>query len=432
MTNPVTLHLGDCRDVLATLPDGSIDAVVTDPPYGLGKAPDALAMLRDWLDTGHHDVKGRGFMGREWDAFVPQPVLWREVYRVMKPGAHLVAFAGTRTQDLMGLALRLAGFEIRDCLSWLYGTGFPKSLDISKAIDKAAGAAREVIGRKADPRYASPATASSGAPMGNISPRTNAPSSYFAAGNVTAPATPEAAVWQGWGTALKPAYEPIILARKPLAGTVVANVQAHGTGGINIDGCRIGTDGGTAKGSFPNGPSVNSWGSHLNGACDIISIGKGRWPANVVLNEQAAALLDAEAGETVTGAWDGFRNAPKTGGIYGEFAQVGDTNRARPADRGGPSRFFYTAKASSAERELEDGSRSTHPTMKPTDLMRWLVRLVTPPGGTVLDPFAGSGTTGVACAEEGFDFIGVERETEYHAIAFARIAAATRQGRLDL
>lgn len=419
----VTLHLGDCRDVLATMPDASIDAVVTDPPYGLGAAPDALAMLRDWLDAGHHDVKGRGFMGKEWDAFVPQPALWLEVARVMKPGAHLVAFAGTRTQDLMGLGLRLAGFELRDVLAFMFGTGFPKSLDVSKAIDKEAGAVREVIGR-ATGRAATPKHDIRGGAYGDGTSRTIDLSA------ITAPATAAARQWEGWGTALKPAYEPIILARKPLIGTVAANVQAHGTGGLNIDACRIGTNGGTAKGSFPNGPAVNSCGSHLNGSCEIISIGKGRWPANVCLDEAAAAMLDEQSGELSTGAWNGIRNTPKTGGIYGDFAQVGDTDRARPSDRGGASRFFYTAKAPRSERELEDGSRSTHPTVKPASLMKWLVRLVTPPGGTVLDPFAGSGTTGVACAEEGFNFIGIEREPEYHQIATKRLDAATRQGRL--
>lgn len=177
---------------------------------------------------------------------------------------------------------------------------------------------------------------------------------------------------------------------------------------------------------------MSAYGHGLNGGCNIVDLGKGRWPANVVLDEEAAEALDVQSGTLKTGAWDGKRTIPKEGGIYGDFAAVGQTQRARPADTGGASRFFYTAKASSAERELEDGGRSTHPTVKPVDLMRWLVRLVTPPGGTVLDPFAGSGTTGVACAEEGFRFIGIEREPEYHAIALARIAAATRQGRLDL
>lgn len=412
----VTLHLGDCRDVLATMPNGSVDAVVTDPPYGLGAAPDALAMLRDWLDAGHHDVKGRGFMGKEWDAFVPQPALWLEVARVMKPGAHLVAFAGTRTQDLMGLGLRLAGFELRDVLAFMFGTGFPKSLDVSKAIDKEAGAVREVIGR-ATGRAATPKHDIRGGAYGDGTSRTIDLSA------ITAPATAAARQWEGWGTALKPAYEPIILARKPLIGTVAANVQAHRTGGLNIDACRIGTDGGTAKGSFPNGSSVSAYGHGLNGGCDIVDLGKGRWPANVVLDEEAAAELDAQTGESTS------RIGKPRAGASGDGWGMTKTG-AEYADSGGASRFFYTAKASSAERELEDGSRNTHCTVKPTDLMKWLVRLVTPPGGVVLDPFMGSGSTGVACAEEGFRFIGIEREAEYHQIATKRLDAATRQGRL--
>lgn len=422
-----TLHLGDCRDVLATMPDASIDAVVTDPPYGLGKAPDALAMLRDWLDTGHHDVKGRGFMGREWDAFVPQPVLWHEVYRVMKPGAHLVAFAGTRTQDLMGLALRIAGFEIRDCLSWLYGTGFPKSLDISKAIDKEAGAIREVVGR-ATGRAATPKHDIRGGRYADGTSRT------IDLSDITAPATDAARQWEGWGTALKPAYEPIILARKPLIGTVAANVQALGTGGLNIDACRIEGAPGVPGSSGYKGAESNVLGKGWNAtasrraAAYIANPPSGRWPANVVLDEVAAAMLDEQSGVSKSSA------KPRNNGEFKSQSKGADKAHVTHGheDTWGASRFFYTAKASSAERELEDGSRSTHPTMKPTDLMRWLVRLVTPPGGTVLDPFAGSGTTGVACAEEGFDFIGVEREAEYHAIAVKRLDAATRQGRLDL
>lgn len=398
--------------------------MVTDPPYGLGKAPDALAMLRDWLDTGHHDIKGRGFMGREWDAFVPQPALWREVARVMKPGAHLLSFAGTRTMDVMGLALRLAGLEVRDCLSWNYGSGFPKSLDISKAIDAAAGATREITGPGRWAERSSPHD------FGVIN------DDSWQGGktrNNTAPATPEAAAWEGWGTALKPAWEPILMARKPLIGTVAANVQAHGTGGINIDACRIGTskDAPASRSTVGNSVYGGNIGS-LGGVGSGFDPNIGRWPANVVLDEEAAAMLDEQSGTLKTGAWDGKRTIPKEGGIYGDFAAVGQTQRARPADTGGASRFFYTAKASSAERELEDGSRSTHPTVKPTDLIKWLVRLVTPPGGVVLDPFMGSGSTGVACAEEGFRFIGIEREPEYHAIAVKRLDAATRQGRLDL
>ncbi len=357
----VELHHGDCLDVLRAMPDASVDAVVTDPPYGLGNAPNALAMLRDWLDTGHRDVKGSGFMGKAWDAFVPQPALWREVARVMKPGTHLVAFAGTRTQDLMGLALRIAGLELRDVLAWMYGSGFPKSLNLGG----------------------------------------------------------------GMGTALKPAYEPAILARKPLIGTVAANVQAHGTGGINIDACRLGE---SAEWSYPNGRGGQGWHGKESLAANIrtpMSATKGRWPANVVLDEVAAAMLDKQTGDSVS------RIGKPRAGAKGEGWGMSKTG-AEYADSGGASRFFYTSKAGREDRELEDGTRSTHPTVKPVDLMRWLVRLVTPPGGVVLDPFMGSGSTGVACVHERFRFIGIEREAEYVAIARARLDAATRQGVLDL
>jgi site-specific DNA-methyltransferase (adenine-specific) len=364
----VELHHGDCLDVLRAMPDASVDAVVTDPPYGLGKAPDALAMLRDWLDTGHHGVKGSGFMGKAWDAFVPQPALWREVTRVMKPGAHLVTFAGTRTQDLMGLALRIAGLELRDVLAWMYGSGFPKSLNLGG----------------------------------------------------------------GMGTALKPAYEPVILARKPLIGTVAANVQAHGTGGLNIDACRIGTTKSVpaSRSAVKNHVDGGNIGS-LTGVGSGFDPNVGRWPANVVLDEAAATMLDEQAGELGLSAGTEKAGNAHPNGIYGRRVKLGK-GAIGFGDRGGPSRFFYTSKAGREDRELEDGTRSTHPTVKPVDLMRWLVRLVTPPGGVVLDPFMGSGSTGVACVHERFRFIGIEREAEYVAIARARLDAATRQGVLDL
>lgn len=254
MTDPViignaTLYLGDCREILRTLPDSSVDSIVTDPPYGLGKEPDALAMLADWLATGHHDVKGSGFMGKAWDAFVPQPALWRECLRVLKPGGHLLAFAGTRTHDLMTLGLRIAGFEIRDTIMWVYGSGFPKSLDVSKAIDKAAGAEREVVGQK----FVTNAAQGKGLGHGDLV------GGKVRAGliDITAPATDAARQWQGWGTALKPALEPITVARKPLIGTVAENVLAYGTGALNIDGCRV--EGGKIAGA---GGTRRSGGGH--------------------------------------------------------------------------------------------------------------------------------------------------------------------------
>ena len=418
----------DCLDAMRAMPDASIDAIVTDPPYGLS------------------------FMGRDWDHGVPGVPFWIEALRVAKPGAHLVAFGGTRTYHRLACAIEDAGWEIRDCLSWLYGSGFPKSLDVSKAVDKldatdeqerrrrkftawvrSTGVTARQIDKATGTKMGSHYTTHSSQPaimtrehldacrnlLGDVPEWVereceirSVESANFASRKVlemremrdtqqvriacaasaaeynpaaravvpiTTPATDAARQWQGWGTALKPAYEPIILARKPLVSTVAANVLAHGTGAINVDACRIGE----------------------------------RWPANLALDEEAAAML------------------------------------------GEPSRFFYTAKASRSERNAgcdaidarpQDPTRdvdapggnnprnrgaaarvNSHPTVKPLALMRWLVRIVTPPGGVVLDPFCGSGTTLVAAIEEGFDCVGVEREAEYVAIIKARVAAAQQR-----
>jgi DNA modification methylase len=370
---------GDCLDAMPNIPENSIDAIVTDPPYGLA------------------------FMGKAWDHAVPGPEFFAAMLRVAKPGAHLVAFGGTRLYHRMTVAIEDAGWEVRDSLMWLYGSGFPKSHDVSKAIDKRGGAdvgwfgpwfrvwreensitqkqvaalfpsktggltgcvanwelgfnvptpdqfnlirdtfslpfesieeaEREVVGHQRQGRLA-------------VAPGQHNDRSMTTL-DVTAPATNEAKRWQGWGTALKPAWEPIVLARKPLDGTVAANHLRHGCGGLNVDGCRV--------------EEINH---------------DPRWPANLILGE---GVTDAE--------W---------------------------------SRFFYCPKASKADRD----ENNNHPTVKPTDLMRYLCRLITPQGGTVLDPFTGSGSTGKAAILEGFNFIGIERDTEYVNIAKARIAKA--------
>jgi len=332
----------DCRDAMRAMDADSIDAIVTDPPYG-------------W-----------SFMGREWDHGVPGVEFWVEALRVAKPGAHLVAFGGARTFHRLTCAIEDAGWEIRDCLSWLYGSGFPKSLDVSKAIDKAAGAEREVIeSRSAAVGFDTKKEGGGGWSAGVVS--------------VTSPATDDARAWQGWGTALKPAWEPVIIARKPLGGTVASNVLAHGTGAINVDGCRIQHSEPAKKTarSSPRYSGVTMNAGVRGGAQPTIASAdpSGRWPANVVLDEEAAAML------------------------------------------GEPSRFFYVAKATGDER----GAGNTHPTVKPQALMRMLVRLVTPPSGLVLDPFCGSGSTLVAASLEGFSAVGIEREPEYAAIARGRI-----------
>lgn len=389
------IHHGDCLDILPTLDAESVDACVTDPPYGLA------------------------FMGKAWDHGVPGEPYWREVSRVLKPGGHLLAFGGTRTHHRLMVAIEDAGFEIRDCLMWLYGSGFPKSLDVSKAIDKAAGAERQVIGENplAAKQTGQENTASHGDRQSNL--------------YITAPATDAAQQWAGWGTALKPAWEPIILARKPLAGTVAATVLMHGTGALNVDGCRIGTgedlkaaDYDDSRRQSPKFSGILSHGKQGEYRRSPGTVPAGRWPANVCLDEEAARLLDEQSGER-PGSPKQWRSNGKRSGT--SFNAADDGSLQAPMDRfgygdtGGASRFFYTAKASRSER----GAYNDHPTVKPLALMRWLVRLVTPSGGVVLDPFLGSGTTALACQREGFGCIGIERDEHSVEIALRRLEQTT-------
>ena len=381
-TPDVQIILGDCREIIATLPDNSVHSIVTDPPYELG------------------------FMGKKWDnsGIAYDVTLWAECLRVLKPGGHLLAFGGTRTYHRMACAIEDSGFEIRDSIHWLYGSGFPKSHDVSKAIDKAAGAEREVVGPTK---------------RGAQSVATNAYGSWGEGIVPTAPATDAAREWEGWGTALKPAHEPIVVARKPLIGTVAANVLRHGTGALNIDSARV--DMGDEYDPTKIQRQQHSSGA-IDGAFGAASlIGKeiatykpgGRWPANVITD----------------------------GSIEAEWV-----------------RYFYCAKPSKAERNagldaLPKGDRvfmgssgrtfkdgewvethsepikraNTHPTVKPLALMRYLVRLVTPPGGTVLEPFAGSGTTLAAAIIEGFNVIGCELTADYLPIINGRIEWAKQK-----
>ena len=411
------IDLGDCRELMREMLEASVDAIVTDPPYELG------------------------FMGKRWDSSgVTYDVsLWKLALAVLKPGGHLVAFGGTRTYHRLACAIEDAGFEIRDTLAWMYGQGFPKSLDVSKAIDKAEGHER---GDVRDTRNGP-----------NTNPLTKG--DKYGGGYVQAerpdagPFTEAARQWQGWGTALKPAFEPIILARKPLAGTVAANVLAHGTGALNVDGCRIPAGGGSPAAArresarkSGNAP-MQSRVLGVEKAADADAIGKlgrrgsadvymaeresealGRWPANVLLDEAAAALLDEQSGERISGAREAGEFQPQ--GFYANAIgpRPAGMERAMPslqATSGGASRFFYTSKASSAERSAGLAERSTHPTVKPLDLMQWLCRLVTPPGGLILDPFAGSGSTVIAALREGFRCVGFEREADYVAVARRRV-----------
>ena len=406
----IRLINGSSPEALCTLDDNSVDSIVTDPPYGLS------------------------FMGKKWDYDVPSVDVWRECLRVLKPGGHLLAFAGTRTQHRMAVRIEDAGFEIRDMIAWVYGSGFPKSLDVSKAIDKAAGAVREVVGENPNSR---PNMVRVGAAV--LSPRVDAP--------ITAPATDLARQWEGWGTALKPALEPITVARKPLIGTVAENVTTWGTGAINVDGGRVPGDGGgwNGLGDTPTNAYAQDWRRPDGVQREPL----GRFPANLIHDgsDEVVGLFPVSK-DGVTGK----RTANGSMFDMGAHDQWGGYGGA-----GSAARFFYCAKASRSDREdgcahleaktagevtggREEGSaglesprsgagrrreetRNHHPTVKPTDLMRYLCRLVTPPGGVILDPFMGSGSTGRGAVLEGFSFIGVEREADYIEIARARIGA---------
>ena len=378
---------GNNLDILPTLPDNSVDSIVTDPPYELG------------------------FMGKKWDStgIAYSVELWQECLRVLKPGGHLLAFSGSRTYHRMTVAIEDAGFEIRDMISWISNKTFPKSLNISKAIDKAAGK------------------------------RGNVGKGFLVAGeynnrNLKAPPTDykdpelvtnEAKKWEGWGTALKPTVEPIVMARKPVEGTVANNVLTYGTGGLNIDASRIGTE--TRINPPGNNQDGSGWGMRPNVESSEVA---GRWPANVVFDEHAAEILDQQSGETKSpktyirnsGTLEGERVA------YANIRETAGTESKNYGDMGGASRFFYVAKASKKDRnEGLENLPNTHPTVKPTSLMEYLITMVTPPSGTVLDPFTGSGSTGKAAVLNGFDFIGIEMTEDYLPIIEGRLSHAEKQ-----
>jgi site-specific DNA-methyltransferase (adenine-specific) len=473
---PAALMLpGDCIEVMKTLPEGSIDAIVTDPPYGLsfmGKEWDRFevpGMGERMEEEGNPVLQGptghahsHGIDPSANGAFQEWCLVWaRQALRVLKPGGYLLTFGGTRTYHRVACAVEDAGFEIRDCIMWLYGSGFPKSLDVSKAIEKQKVTSSEDIER-----------------------------------------------WQGWGTALKPAFEPVIVARKPLIGTVAANVLAHGTGAINIDGCRITTadnlNGGAYSGEERKRDNYSASDANAEASLTRLRRGvgefkqpQGRWPANVILTHSddcvcmglplpsmpynpatdvveyvrsagpelwkcapgcPIAELDAQSGVLTSGDLSPENNVRESSGWSGG-SSASRVKSAFVASSGGASRFFYCAKPSRAERDMgcselpastggeatdrkddsagtkspragagrTGGSRNIHPTVKPIALMRWLCRLVTPVGGIVLDPFLGSGTTLCAAIAEGFAAVGIEREAAYLPIAQARVKAAIEQ-----
>lgn len=454
MTAPtITVLTGDALAHLRTMPDNSADAVITDPPYGLSNhKPDAIIDALTAWTTGDdtHVPNGRGFMGKEWDKFVPPPAIWKECRRVLKPGGHMAVFAGTRTQDLMGLSIRLAGFEIRDTLGWIYGSGFPKSMDISKAIDKTGGASPEVQARtlKAERERAGMTREQVAAKIGCSAasvrnweegrPRakgmhvefiTPGPEYRDALADLLGYSSDEREIigatddrrgdgtviglghsgveygesstdaakqWQGWGTALKPAIEPIILARKPLDGTVAQNVLEHGVGGLNIDGTRIGTEQryNAAAGNKPGGASYNMSAAGMPENVEGKTV-SGRFPANVLLDEHAAEALDEQSGAS-------------------RFFPV----------------FRYQAKAPKKERPVivrEDGTKVQHPTVKPVALMEWLVTLMAPPGAHIIDPFAGTGTTLQAARNLNVHATGIELDPEHVELIEQRLQTTEKE-----
>lgn len=417
----VKLHAGNCAGIVEAMPDCSVDSVVTDPPYALVSISKRLgkpgsAPIQHGTD-GAYARAGAGFMGKTWDtgevAF--DPAFWVEVLRVAKPGAWLAAFGGTRTYHRLACAIEDAGWEIRDQAAWCYGSGFPKSHDVSKGIDKAAGATREVISEGAAVKRMIPGADQNKSGWEKDNGREYVPT-------VTAPATPEAAEWEGWGTALKPAWEPICLARKPLIGTVAQNVLMHGTGAINIDGCRVESDGGSARcGEAPQGRRYTDAGSTNFSALPGPRGGdpKGRFPANIIHDgspEVLAAFGEAPGAQRAVGPEHAAKQGTAVYGDYGPRSQTDPRN-----DSGSAARFFYGAKA-----DADDRLGFTHPTIKPVDLMQWLVRLVTPRGGLVLDPFAGTGTTGEAAWREGMRATLIERDPEYQAFIARRMDLAVR------
>ena len=364
----------DCIEAMKAMPDNSVDSIVTDPPYELG------------------------FMGKSWDAsgIAFNVDVWREALRVIKPGGHLLAFSGSRTYHRMAVAIEDAGFEIRDQIMWVYGSGFPKSHNISKGIDKAAGAEREVVGQTTKARSTS----------GKSALPTVGGETVYETWDEAAPATAAAKQWNGWGTALKPAHEPMVLARKPLEGTVANNVLTYGTGGLNIDGSRVGSEGGTSLEGVE--PTPRSGNENVYGVYENMSFGKpveglGRFPANFIHDG-----LETE--------WAKF--------FYCAKASKRDRNEGLDgfeAKRDHDGRADGGVGGDNPRNRTNNAKVNHHPTVKPVTLMQYLVCLVTPPNGIVLDPFMGSGSTGKACAYEGFDFIGIDQSAEYVAIAQARI-----------
>ena len=409
-----TLYQGNSLEILPLLEAGQFTACVCDPPYHLTQTNRKGSPRNNDPKNPRSRTRPvpKGFMGKAWDGgdIAFRVEFWREVLRVLKPGAMLLAFGGTRTFHRLTCAIEDAGFEIRDCLMWLYGSGFPKSLDISKAIDKAAGARREIVGRRSQPDIRG----------GNYNNRR-------CRGKVeildSLPATKLAKRWNGWGTALKPAWEPVVLAMKPLGGTFAENARRHGVAGLNIGASRVSVGkGGRCRGEKTARKRYAESGS-TNFATTLGPRGgdaNGRWPANLLLDETSRTMLDKQSGVLTSGKMPAGTIRRNRSGFTGKMPTR--TARATPADSGGASRFFYCAKASRRDQTCDGRVENNHPTVKPQPLMEYLCRLVTPPdGGIILDPFMGSGSTGIAALVTGNRFVGIELEPASFRTARQRI-----------
>ena len=471
----IDLRLGDCIEVLKTLPDNSVDSIVTDPPYHLtsivkrfGKEGSAPAQFGT---DGAFARASKGFMGKEWDGgdIAFRTDVWKECYRVLKPGGHLLSFGGSRTYHRMAVAIEDAGFEVRDQIMWVYGSGFPKSHNIGKAIDKIQGNEREILGTKADFSLdGAKRNPNNHREIGEAAKEISHEYGYKQGWE--APVTKGQSDWEGWGTALKPAHEPICMARKPISEKSIAeNVLKHGTGGINIDDSRIGSEVRTTPIHSDDVKDDNTlFGLHKTIQHERVETTEGRFPANIIFDEEAGKILDEQSGERGNGWKKNYGKEDYTGLQYSSSTQQcvfggGYSGNNTYADKGGASRFFYCPKVSKKERNagLEDFEAKTnrqkghgldricgncgtsmlkpqdckcetpdwitppkknhHPTVKPIALMEYLIKLVTPKGGIVLEPFMGSGSTGIAAKNLGMSFIGIEREEEYFEIAKQRI-----------
>ena len=445
-TNCIT---GKCEEVLKAYPDNHFDAVVTDPPYGLGKEPDPIEVMKSWSSEGYYKAEGGGFMGKSWDAFVPSPLIWKEIYRVLKPGGYLLSFFGTRTYDWGVMSLRFAGFEIHNMVAWVFGSGFPKALDISKAIDQkyCREELEEELGRKPTPEEFKERWKDY---RKVVDKRTDGPSSWmleqkiehrekggtgfgYADGsgkeyNITVCKTSEAKKYEGYKTALKPALEPICLARKPISEKNIAeNVLKWGTCGLNIDGCRLEKKSGDRTEYGVNGierKNNNVYGTQY-GKIEFDGA-QGRFPANLIYD----------------GSDEVLELFPDTNNNYGSVARFFYCAKASKSERNlGLEHFIpkqkifngQSAKSSTDMKDVEkrfttQPSPNNHATVKPINLMRYLCRLITPPNGTILDPFLGSGSTGCGAVLEGFNFVGIEMDEYFVEISKARIDYVKENG----